>query len=324
MRKTYLAISIIILSSISLAYGVHKEIGSLGDPLLSIAPDARTTAMGGAFCAVGDESNSVFYNPAGLGSLRHTELAFSKNYWFENNNHYYAALAYNLHDIRASNISELGTLYFGYTFLDASAFPLSASGAAQFNPKDQLYFAGYGKPVYENDEAGAIMAGVSVKFFNEEAGAVKSDGQAFDAGVLWDMPGKTFSAGLAAQNLGDKISHSGGKFDLPSNLRAGIASRMLDERILLSADAKLPQSGDSVFNVGTELWFLHSVALRAGYTSKPGAGASGISAGLGLSLRQLDIPFMYAHAFNVDYSFIPYGDKGNVHRLSVLMKLGAE
>jgi hypothetical protein len=49
-----------------------------------------------------------------------------------------------------------------------------------------------------------------------------------------------------------------------------------------------------------------------------------LSCGVGLSLKQLDVMFFFANELNLDYSFVPYGDLGVEHRLSLVLKLGAD
>ena len=322
MRKI---VTIIFLMSVAAPHllAAHRLIGSTGEQLLNVAVDARSSGMGRAFAAVGEDTSAVFYNPAGLGALYHSELAGSKSFWFEDINHTYAGFAYNLHDVRTSNIVELGTVYAGIMTLDASGTVTSTAAASAFAPKDQVIYLAYGKPVFEREDAGSITAGIAVKFYKEEAGAVKSEGQAFDAGALWNAADKSFSAGISVQNIGDPIRHAGADVELPLNVKTGVAARFLDNRLLAAFDVNTPRTGEAVFNVGGEWWFLQAMALRAGYDSRTGQ-ASGVSAGLGIRLQQVDVPLMYAHELTIDYSVTPYGDKGNVHRLGLGLKFGAE
>ena len=59
-------------------------------------------------------------------------------------------------------------------------------------------------------------------------------------------------------------------------------------------------------------------ALRTGYNTRVGAsglgGLSGLTAGAGLDISQ----------FSVDYAFTPFGELGNSHVISFMMKFGRE
>ena len=68
---------------------------------------------------------------------------------------------------------------------------------------------------------------------------------------------------------------------------------------------------------GTEITPISILALRVGYLKSvnPETIASisnfkGIGGGLGLNIKR----------FSTDYAFVPYGDLGNTHRISLLIK----
>ena len=83
--------SAVVLPVIAFAWGT-KDVGTASMEFLRIGVGARPAAMGEAFSAVGDDGNSIFWNPAGLGRLRSQELSGMHLKWFESFN--YNTLSY--------------------------------------------------------------------------------------------------------------------------------------------------------------------------------------------------------------------------------------
>ena len=81
----------------------------------------------------------------------------------------------------------------------------------------------------------------------------------------------------------------------------------------LTGELDFPNDQGAYPAVGTE-YGLGLMSLRAGYSGRLSGGGlgglAGFSAGLGISLKSLDL----------DYALAPYGDLGNAHRLSITLK----
>ena len=98
-----------------------------------------------------------------------------------------------------------------------------------------------------------------------------------------------------------------GNDPLPLTLKMGIA--WSGEALTLAADVAKPQDNDLYWCVGAEWWMREIIALRAGYKTNQDI-AEGWSAGLGFKFQRI----------HLDYAYVPYGDLGNTHRISLGMK----
>lgn len=107
--------------------------------------------------------------------------------------------------------------------------------------------------------------------------------------------------------------------------------------LMLALDVVMPVDNDMDWRIGTEYRFGQTLALRAGYlnsnrslqagsASGPVGSVSdstlnqltGFMAGFGVSvpLRR----FSSLNNLNLDYAFVPYGELGNTHRISLGVK----
>ena len=323
MRKTLFLFSCL---AVQLAASVpvlaaNGNTGTTGAQILEIVPDARGAAMGGAFTGIADDASSIYHNPAGLGTIYHTEASFFSTKWFEGMNFQSIGFVYSLRDVRTLNVWDMGTLALSLTsFRSGNLTGRDINGAptGNFSARDEYITLSYGKAVAGNAETGKVMLGLNTKFVTEELKGRKTDSLAFDAGALWQTASRGLSFGAALQNIG---SHPDGRF--PLNYKAGVSYKTPDGRFLLASDINRPEYSDVWFSAGAEHFVANALALRAGYTSQDNQGC-GFTTGVGLVFREVDIMFMYAREIEISYAFVPYGDLGDTHRLAFLVKLGVE
>ena len=76
-------------------------------------------------------------------------------------------------------------------------------------------------------------------------------------------------------------------------------------------------------NTGMEFWVGNVIALRAGYKSHNDIG-SGVTAGIGLSIKEFDYSFMPIKEIAFNYAYVPYGDLGNNQQVSLILKMGVD
>ncbi|MFA6439483.1 MAG: hypothetical protein WCX28_09260, partial [Bacteriovoracaceae bacterium] len=72
-RIIHFILCVVILEQLS-AQGFITDVSKAGTTsasFLSISQGTRATAMGGAFVAVADDQNSLYWNPAGLADARY-------------------------------------------------------------------------------------------------------------------------------------------------------------------------------------------------------------------------------------------------------------
>jgi hypothetical protein len=146
---------------------------------------------------------------------------------------------------------------------------------------------------------------------------IKSGASAFalDLGASYTLCDR-LTAGAVVQNIGTKMKFSDAEESLPLNVKhAGSYLLRPDWRVAL--DLNLPVDNEYVLGAGTEYVYrisdTMSAAGRLGYSTrtKETGGLNGLSAGFG---------FTYT-SYSIDYAFVPCGDLGNTHRVSLGMRL---
>ena len=162
---------------------------------------------------------------------------------------------------------------------------------------------GYGKSY----KSGLLSLGIAGKYLREKIDATIAQSGAVDVGILLDLSriDQPFSLGIAVQNLGLRAKFQSTYEELPINFKAGIAYRFLDSGLFV-LDVNLPQQGASTVCGGWEYVAFKMLALRTGYNGRNETD-SGITAGGGIRFNTL----------SVDYAFVPFGDLGNSHRISL-------
>ena len=102
---------------------------------------------------------------------------------------------------------------------------------------------------------------------------------------------------------------------LPQNLRLGMSYRLLNNSshsLILAFDIDKPTASDASagLGLGTEYWYQGLIALRLGYLTEAG-NVVGMTQGLGIRYR----------GYEIDFANVPWGELGNVQRISLTMKL---
>lgn len=282
-----------------------KHIGSTGAQFLKLSTSARAAGMGEAFCGVGDDINTMYYNPAGLFLIKDSQIAFMHTEWFQDIKYEYLGYCrptnwgvfgiggMHLHMDSMDRTIETGEAPGDYkkdgTFT-SSDISLILSLANRLPKK--IYVGGNLKLIYQANDDEAVNA------------------YAFDLGLLYKIRDK-INLGLCLQNIGPEVKFIEREDPLPLNLKAGVAYRLLKDRVLLAQDINLLIEEDRLdWSFGAEYWHRDMFSLRAGYRTGFSHLESGINAGLG---------FRWG-GFGLDYSYTPYGKLGDTHRFSILWR----
>lgn len=325
-----------ILMSCSVAGAGTFEESRLAASFLKIGTGARASAMGEAFTSVADDASALLWNPAGLSMVRKVELQVTHNQWVSQMKVESFCLAF----------PAAGTWGLAYTLGSLGDFadwngPGEPLGGT-FSVNEQVFSAGYGNIFF----ADSISLGATGRVVKEDLGdGFGGQTYSMDLGVMvqpwWAMPGVNFSAVI--QNMGGELTG----FELPMGVRAGVSWRrpnvfaeagpvdpaepepdvrragypwekrdMKGDLLTLSAEALVPRVGRAEFHIGTEYW-LHFVAIRAGYRYRYPRNELGGSSGLTLGLGIRGHSFQFDYGF--DYAYSPYGDLGDASRFSLLV-----
>ena len=322
-KQVYLLIStlIIILTFCSYGWSTHYRAGTSGAQSLEIGMGVRAAGMGGAFCAVADDHNAISWNPAGLGQLWKIEVSPGQYQWLQDLNYNFINIVYPLKGVRASNVDEMGALGVSLILLNSGDIPgrdIWGNRTSDFTVKDRIIVLSYGKKIIKD-----TFFGVTGKHIKQEIQNENGETYAFDAGLLYYPRREGISLGITLQNMGNSYKFLSQEDSLPFNIKLGIAGRILEDKFLLAADFNKPKYSNYYTNIGAE-WKIDKVfKLRLGYDSDNDIG-NGISMGLGIGLKEVDIAFMPVAEVNFDYAFVDYGDLGVTHRVALTFKFGTE
>src|SRR4029077_17529299 len=136
---------------------------------------------------------------------------------------------------------------------------------------------------------------------------------AADLGSMYRVsPHVTLAATLT--NVGTKLKFLNEGDSLPLAFHLGAAFQAMS-RGLITAEGVYAKTGLASFHVGGEWRPLDLISIRAGYrtdTLKELSPLAGYSMGLGLNVWGQEL----------GYAWLPYGDLGNTHYISLLMKFG--
>src|ERR1039458_1672672 len=76
------------------SWAASSNVGTSGAEFLKIGPGARAVGMGEAFTGVADDVDAIYWNPAGLGTLKHAEITGMHMQYFQSIQYEFAAFAY--------------------------------------------------------------------------------------------------------------------------------------------------------------------------------------------------------------------------------------
>ena len=285
---------------------------------MKIGVGARAVAMGEAFVGVADDSSTIYWNPGGLGILSRKEFSATHLQWFEGIN--YEGLTY-IHPTE-----EKGTFGVDFRYLHMDALKKTVVNSSSstgydelgtFSSYDMMVTVGYGKQILPH-----FNLGIGLKYIKETIDDKDATAIAGDFGLLYDLRGGKI--GLSLQNLGTKLKFVTEEGNLPFNIKFGVSSSLLNDKFILGLEVNQPNDGKVSMRVGTEICPHKFFALRAGYKYTIDEDSdlgitSGLTAGAGFGKRSKRDSGL---GYQVDYAFVPYGDFGYTHRISLTMTFG--
>jgi hypothetical protein len=298
LRSASSCLALALLAFTAQAATTVNTVAGLANPLEKAGASARALGMGSAFVGVADDASALFWNPAGLSGLQGLELAL----------HHNSALAGIIQEsaVLGLPLGALGGLavslnYIGYGSLegyDESGFATDPYSADRFG-----LGAGWGLQLLPGLSAGAGVKGTLQSVADASYSTV-----ALDLGLLYALDG--LRLGLSLINVGTPVAG----YTQAAAIRLGASyplSLSQDYRALLAAAVSIEPSGVNRLQVGLENVYLSMLAMRLGYEASLAdtqiQGLSGLSAGLGVLYKGIGL----------DYAFLPYGDLGITHRLSL-------
>jgi hypothetical protein len=269
---------------------------------------ARPLGMGGAFCTIADDSNAVYYNPAGLIQVFQPEVSGM------------GAAIFNGKLL-------LGNLSYIQPFSDQLVWGLSTIqqfGTDGAKKHEGTYIASFAAPLSVDK---TISVGFNVKFFMADSPVLpemKSNGLGIDMAFLYHIPlafryGKQINLGLMAEDLDTRLNEKiGSKSKIPTRIRGGFSYEFTEDLVAAFEmdsfnDPSTTTTKRTVPHVGIEGWFFENrLGLRTGYSgfqTLDGVFTAGIS--------------YKSRLWGIDYAYIGHPQNlGSSHRISGNWRFG--
>ena len=255
MSRKIIIVSIIFALFFAVGFGIYSPSFAFYNPFYY---SPRSTAMGGAFVAVADDANAVFYNSAGLGFIEKNNLSINYGIPFKDINYY--MFNGNL------SLNEFGVIGFGantHIFdatvrdLDGNTETLSISFGEQR--------IGYGYKLNN-----LISLGISgSRIFQDFDGGAAGEVHGINLGLLF-KPTDKFSIGILSDNVNKPklVSKFGIENTMQMDAALGLSYRTLNDNLLLAFDLinqNIEKNGDiDAYSIGSELNILEILKLRFG------------------------------------------------------------
>ena len=291
MRKTLWSVAItgiLILTPGLICYANGP--GTTTANFLKIGVGARAAGMGEAFTAVASDGTSLYWNPAGLTQLKIKEISATYNSWFEEIKQGYLSLTFP---------TARGTMGLGTNYVDMGGLEgrdVEGNPTGDFTASDTHVFVGYARKLEKSSW------GLTVGWLQDVIKENRKDTFLANIGLLYPASDR-FTLGVVAQNIGSKL----GRDPLPLTFKVGAASKL--RALTLAVDLTKPQDNEIYYCLGAEWWLRNVLALRVGYKTNQDIG-QGLTAGIGYRFGRICL----------DYAYVPYGDLGDTHRISLGMK----
>ena len=311
MKKKLLLILLTFYFSLFTFY-VHSYAVNTGASFLRIGVSAKAMSMGNASCGLTNDISALYYNPAGLSNIENKQVGFSHSQWLAGSYVDFAGFAAN---IKNNAVLGLGVTYLGQDELEGRdenrqlTKPFSASDFA-------VSFA-------YSEKLNQFSRGITVKSIRQNIEEHNASGFALDMGGQYYTPIKNLKAGLAIKNLGPDMKFISESYKLPLTISMGFGYSISGVNLAFDVN-QLVNEGRTDICLGTEYIPVNSLSLRLGYNKALFESISsgfrdldeqGISSGIGAG-----VGINFLNSYSMDYSFLPYGELGNTHRMSIITK----
>ena len=324
MKRTALSATLALLLTAlagAPARAIDPAAGTAGGSFLKLNQgSARAMALGESFVALAEGSDSLIWNPAGLGVTQQRELVYSYlRYVQDLSAPLYMAYAHPMgRTVWGANIS----------YMTDSGFDVrDANGVPQPDTNIQVHY-GFGTiAIARSFWYEKLFLGGGLREIHEDNGGNLHDTMVGDFGVLI-KPNNVLSLGFAVQNFGTNVANA-------AAVTRGGAGFKLGDFVNLGLEVNKAQDTGAKFGVGAEFLVpeeyleLGQLTFRVGYFNSDNLGqsfsdtlkslhldrTSGMSFGFGLYTSQA-----FGYGLGLDYAMVPFGALGTVDQISLKVK----
>ena len=330
IRYTKIAI---VVFSFSLSYGQItgsvSNVATTAASFLDIGIGARSLSMGGAFVAIADDPTALYWNPAGIVSIKSPMAHFYHSPWIADVQFNHSAVVVPL-----DRSSSFGFFITSVTMDEMQVRTVkSPQGTGEYFSVSNVALAGS----YARRLTDRFSFGVNMKFIQEKIWHMNAGGLAVDLGSLFVTKNSGLRIGMSVSNFGGKISMDGydtevdydidetmygnnDKIDaslnsmdwpLPLVFRAGVSKDVVQSdihKLTLAADAIHPNNNVEYINLGFEYILRNMISIRGGQAFYGmDKSKQGLTFGVGLNYQIPRGPII-----NFDYVYRDIGVFDNI------------
>lgn len=247
------------------------------DGFLKLGYGARAVAMGGAYTALSDDPEGVFWNPAGLCYAEKSGFSVMGMSLFDEVSITSLGSAFNF---RSYGVVSLDVIYLGARDIERDAY---GRELGEFTNSNIAVGAGFSRKFYK------FSTGMNVKFIYSKLGDYTAQSYYIDAGVMYDFR-KFLFLGLSLRDLGLGPSFNGVREKSPATLRGGAGLKMnfLSTGFILASDVEVTRSMEVNASLGGEVQIgevdtkMGKIIIRSGYNTVYELGSwNGFTVGIG-------------------------------------------
>lgn len=306
--------------------------GTTAAPFLKIGVGARAVALGGNYTALANDASTLYWNPAGIGSLDKISLSASHSEWFAGISHDAVMLAIPVTDIVAIGVD---LTYLSSGDIEQTTLNEQDGNGIYYDATDFALGLTYAHRMTDRFVVAFKTKYISQRIYNEQASTF-----AMDFGTTYRTDFNGLRIGMNMANFGGNMKMTGNdlievvddpltgdeseqmrngeSWPLPIIFRVGIAVDIsgpqesflnnADNRLTLAVDATHPNDNNETIGAGLEYAWKEFLALRAGYRANHDVQDLSFGAGLQFVLGGVQ--------FNIDYAYADYGDLQDVQRFT--------
>ena len=330
----YIIVLVTVLCLLPAQADEITKMGTSAAQFLKIGVGARAAGMGESFVAVASDGSAIFWNPAGLASLKKNELLLEHNNWIADISFDFGAIV-----IPTASSGTFALFVAALTMGEMerrTEYEPEGTGEL-FDAVDLALGVSYATYITQN-----FAFGMNAKFVKQKIWQETANGFAVDLGIIYHTELEGLSLGMALSNFGSKMQMDGTdlkrfididpntdgnntqiiaklnteEYDMPLIFRIGLAYDLIKtdfQRITLAFDAISPNDYKEYVNGGLEYSYSDYFFLRGGYK---GIGLSDSEVGFSLG-GGVNIPFDESFQMKVDYAYTDFGRLDNVQRISL-------
>ncbi|MCH7681997.1 PorV/PorQ family protein [candidate division KSB1 bacterium] len=340
MKRTVLIFSLVLFWTVNTAlaqsFRSTSKAGTTAAQFLKIGAGARPIGMGGAYTAIADDINSIYWNPAGLALIGGGgEATFNHAEWLGDTQYDFAAFSLN-----ASDFGSLGLQVISLRTPEENVRTVFApEGTGQVWDYNAIAIG----VTFAKNLTDRFAIGFTGKFIQENLFNETAKGAAFDIGILYKTPFENVTLGASIINFGTKMRLDGRdiffnedpfpeqgsvnevpskfrleSYEIPLSLRFGLSWQLVhneDVTILAAVDGSHPNDNVEFINGGVEVGLKNILFLRGGYKSlflKNSEQGATFGAGLRYDIVGTNLKF--------DFGWADYGRLKNVKFVSLAIR----